>query len=1011
MSSLKIAALDIHNFRGIRRATIDCNADVVLIYGRNGAGKTTIYDAIEYALFGCNRRLENLAKRSDDKDWQSCLPNALGDGSFDIGLQFQSGATIEVHRAADGSDNGSSWVNHSNRRDFIYSRLMKDTTRGRRSVAAMHDLALSTHLLLQSEIAGFAASGTLDGEKLAALTGSGYIERCRGKAADALKYARSRYKTSVAQRDELVQRREEALRRFNRIAASLARRDELLVEMRPHAVHFPTVAALTVAAPATEWARILADVRAAVATAAEQVGLVRALSDSPPESVDETALRGSLAALRELIDTTESQRSSWVQQLASAHAILDDATRSQAARAQRHASAEKLLFDATRLRELGQELPTLEAARHEASVAETNAKDEENSAATAADTASAALTQAVDAHARLHAQRSHVAAAADSHARAVGEEEQLERDIASARADMSRVALEAEQARSTARAARDAFDEELQRFTNIAPDIDRLTTELQALIHSESDCPLCGSNFGSPSALSRAIVQHGQRRTATLDGARRTLDARRREQDRLEGAASRADAALAGVTERLATLESSRSRARAARENAAEQLSKLANGDTDVARTLTDVSARLGAASARVDELRRSSTDASARLAAGRLTRQNASAFLRSAVSALQNAQRKSAVLESDVRRAAAELGVAPELDAITNVVSSLDEELRAGRENAAAHTTTVRAVTDALTRASEDLSNAETRHESDQRRLHEAIRRREVRTQQLAVLGLPAAASREDIELVGVAARERQVRLRELAGMMSELVDIANSGTVGDFAVAKQELENYERDALVSQRELDALTSVGTTLNRWESSLRQRVEAAVRDFVFPRAAEIENTFRSLVADPLRFERILVDHDTSQGLRLGLVFRTLTVPSGSPEFFLSAAQMSALALAIFLSLARSQTWSWLDTILLDDPVQHLDDLDCLALLDGLRNVARHSRSKQLIISTCDRSLYHHMIRKFSLTSAPAESTLLAIRLEEDLANGVRLHYEVDSRSGGPNSVAGASSTR
>jgi hypothetical protein len=45
-----------------------------------------------------------------------------------------------------------------------------------------------------------------------------------------------------------------------------------------------------------------------------------------------------------------------------------------------------------------------------------------------------------------------------------------------------------------------------------------------------------------------------------------------------------------------------------------------------------------------------------------------------------------------------------------------------------------------------------------------------------------------------------------------------------------------------------------------------------------------------------------------------------------------------LALSIFLALSRPQSWSNLDTIFLDDPVQHLDDLASVALLNVVTSV-------------------------------------------------------------------------
>ena len=49
---MRLKTLSFQDFRGFATGTLDLSADVVAIYGRNGAGKTTVFDAIEFALFG-----------------------------------------------------------------------------------------------------------------------------------------------------------------------------------------------------------------------------------------------------------------------------------------------------------------------------------------------------------------------------------------------------------------------------------------------------------------------------------------------------------------------------------------------------------------------------------------------------------------------------------------------------------------------------------------------------------------------------------------------------------------------------------------------------------------------------------------------------------------------------------------------------------------------------------------------------------------------------------------------
>lgn len=49
---MKLAALDLQNFRCHRKTTIEFGPRVTLIYGRNGTGKSSIADALEFALAG-----------------------------------------------------------------------------------------------------------------------------------------------------------------------------------------------------------------------------------------------------------------------------------------------------------------------------------------------------------------------------------------------------------------------------------------------------------------------------------------------------------------------------------------------------------------------------------------------------------------------------------------------------------------------------------------------------------------------------------------------------------------------------------------------------------------------------------------------------------------------------------------------------------------------------------------------------------------------------------------------
>ena len=52
MKSIKINRIEIENFKGIRRLTLDLNGRSASLYGDNATGKTTVYDALTWLLFG-----------------------------------------------------------------------------------------------------------------------------------------------------------------------------------------------------------------------------------------------------------------------------------------------------------------------------------------------------------------------------------------------------------------------------------------------------------------------------------------------------------------------------------------------------------------------------------------------------------------------------------------------------------------------------------------------------------------------------------------------------------------------------------------------------------------------------------------------------------------------------------------------------------------------------------------------------------------------------------------------
>lgn len=84
-----------------------------------------------------------------------------------------------------------------------------------------------------------------------------------------------------------------------------------------------------------------------------------------------------------------------------------------------------------------------------------------------------------------------------------------------------------------------------------------------------------------------------------------------------------------------------------------------------------------------------------------------------------------------------------------------------------------------------------------------------------------------------------------------------------------------------------------------------------------------------------------------------------------PTDFFSQSQVQTLVLGLFLTACSSQTWSGFSSIMMDDPVTHFDNLNTYALLDlilGLQSSPEGER--QFVISTCDEKLLQLARHKF-----------------------------------------------
>ena len=227
--------------------------------------------------------------------------------------------------------------------------------------------------------------------------------------------------------------------------------------------------------------------------------------------------------------------------------------------------------------------------------------------------------------------------------------------------------------------------------------------------------------------------------------------------------------------------------------------------------------------------------------------------------------------------------------------------------------------------------------------------------TTRLAEHGLGTDADEES--LVGILEMETKAQ-----GRMADLGDFADSVEMTIDTVATAAALKQQRAAIRERRRVvDETSSDLETHRAWQqyfSDLTEKVSAtqnaAITGFATeygPMASAIQQRLRCVYGFDgvdTRSHEATIRVSVKRG---GQVLR--------PTDYFSHSQQQTLLLGLFLTACMSQTWSSLSTVLLDDPVTHFDDLNTYAFLDMIVGLlTSESGPRQFILSTCNRRVLH-----------------------------------------------------
>lgn len=202
------------------------------------------------------------------------------------------------------------------------------------------------------------------------------------------------------------------------------------------------------------------------------------------------------------------------------------------------------------------------------------------------------------------------------------------------------------------------------------------------------------------------------------------------------------------------------------------------------------------------------------------------------------------------------------------------------------------------------------------------------------------------------LAVAERSLRLLQLARSSSAVLDMETH-----LAVLRTQLAESEKKR---SRSLRALQLAKET----DEIVRRSAHEVIED----RLSSISPLLSEL------FERLRPHsdwHEIHYNLRGDLRrFLSLTVGDNlNPQYVFSSGQRRAAGIAFLLAVYLSRTWSNWNTLVLDDPVQHIDDYRSLNLVELLAATRRNGR--QIICAVEDEALADLLTRRLrSTTDSP-----------------------------------------
>jgi exonuclease SbcC len=985
---VRLETVEIRNFRAYRKLqTFAIGADVTVLYGPNGFGKTSFFDAVDFAVTGGigrieSRRTANFAKTAQHLD--------SGSEESVVSLSFRSNGTVRQVTRSVSERTQALLDGRTTDRKAILAALTGGHSPATDRVENFVSLFRASHLFSQEQqelTKDFQDDCRLSAQIVSRMLAFEDYANAVSKAAKVREVAQTTIADANHDITELSGQIAAArieLERLGRTAkahtnvealdteiaalrtklipagvtvtpqkpnAAVVRGWRATLESR-HAESQSASARLSVLAQeaaglprtrselAAVQQRLAQKEQALNATEEKRVAAELELQRAEQRLAEMTAKCTDMQARAVLLEWVHNTKSAYVQLLEKERTLGDEAQRTTDLLTQQRAVEERAAGDLrTREAHAAQAAQTLKARRAEL----------------------AAVQSLQESSTSWWANRTRLTAILQSEQSDLNSLESLrggERELSPQAA-----ALAAEETR---------LSRQIAEVDKRQSELRSLVSRLQGLVRT-GICPLCGEDHGSKDHLVLRIQQHVAADAAS--GARADLTGvRERARQLAERVAANIQKQQAVHTQ-LALLKRERTRLETEIGQFANVAAELgvtieADGPTLVEQLQARIS-RLQQAVADVD---RQNHEANAAVEAARTAIANAKNLVAARIAEVTDRRTALARLQQDISRLRAD----PRLTQISLDIepAQLAETERLSVEHLSAFRAEATKAEAAVATKKPEVSALRQEATSLKAQLH-ALRAQLANLQKavtqitarLHEAKLPADAS-ENTLLASIAEQSRVqahlLALRDSASSLELAIDAAT--TAAALTTLLENVRDKEQAVThtTAKRDLHRpWLKYFEDVSRLVSSEQNEAIATFTREYGPRTSVIQRRLRSVYG----FDDIEIrSRESTISVRVKRHGEELR-----PTDYFSQSQQQTLLLGLFLTACSSQTWSAFSPVFLDDPVTHFDDLNTYAFLDLLVGLLDSDFGRrQFIISTCDEKLLQLARHKFRHLGARAK---------------------------------------